>query len=287
MFLSKILYKILPVKKFSKIRFNYYSYRKIFYKPLSESQIRNIMVNKIGLHKGSVVFIHSSMDFLNTDVPAERILEILLETVGSEGTLIFPCWQFKYRAEDYLKKDKIFDVENSRTVMGVLPEIARQWPGALRSIHPINSILAIGKHAGELIREHHKSVYPCGELSPYYKMMNYDAVIIGLGVSSHFLSFIHCPEDIMKDKFPVKTRTDEIFEGKVRLKTTEIINVPTLVAHSNIVNRDLPKFVRKYLDKKTFKQFRIKGSDFFWADSKKLFDRVVELAEKGISIYDC
>ena len=287
MIISKLLYKVVSKKSFSKIRYAYYTYRKSLYKPLSEERLRKLLTQRLGIKNGSVVFIHSSMDFINTEVPAERILEILLEIVGDEGTLVFPCWQFNYRAEDYFKKDKIFDIENSRTVMGVLPEIARQHPKALRSIHPINSILAIGKHAEELICDHHTSIYPCGEMSPYYKMMKYNAIIVGVGVSCHYLSFVHCPEDVLKEKFPLKTRTDEVFTGKVKLKDGEIITVNTLVAHANITNRNLPGFVRKYLNKSCFEQFTIRGSSFFRADSKSLFARIVELAETGITIYNC
>ena len=287
MIISKILYRIVPLKTFSKLRFKYYSYKQSLYKPLNEQQIRKILTQKLGIKPGSVVFIHSSIDFLNTEVPAERILDVLLDTVGPEGTLVFPCWHFNYRAEVYLQKDKVFDVKNSRTVMGVLPEIARQRSGAHRSIHPTTSILAIGKHAEELIKDHEKSIYPCGELSPFYKMMKYNAIIIGLGVSCHFLSFIHCPEDILKDKFPVKTRTDEVFAGKVKLWDDSIISVNTLAAHSNITKRDLPTFVRKYLSKSSFSQFSVRGSNFFRADSKALFNQVLELAGKGITIYNC
>ncbi len=287
MLIAKLLYKILPVKKFSKIRNRYYNFRQSLHKPLTEEQLKLIFTQKLGLKTGSVAFIHSSVGFLNTFVPPERILEILLEIVGTEGTLIFPCWQFNYRAEDYLKKDKIFDVENSRTVMGVLPEIARGLPNAVRSLHPINSILAIGKHAQELTEDHHLSIYPCGELSPYYKMMEYNAIIVGLGVTSHFLSFVHCPEDVMKENFPLKTRTDEVFDGKVKLANGEIMIVKTLAAHSNITNRDVPKFVRKHLNKHTFMQFSSHGSSFFRADSVKLYNRITELATKGITIYHC
>ncbi|MEI8273520.1 MAG: AAC(3) family N-acetyltransferase [Paludibacter sp.] len=285
MIINKLLYKILPRKTFSKIRFKFYTYRQNLYKPITEEKLRKILIHKLGIKNGSVVFIHCSMDFLNTEVPAERILDILLETVGPEGTLVFPCWHFNYRAEIYLQKDKVFDIKNSRTVMGVLPEIARHHPKAFRSIHPTTSILAIGKHAEELIQDHQKSIYPCAEMSPYYKMMKYDASIVGLGVTCHFLSFIHCPEDVLKDKFPLKTRTDEVFAGKVKLWDDSVITVDTLAAHSNITNRDLPTFVRKYLNKATFTQFSVRGSNFFRADSKLLFKRVVELAEKGITIY--
>lgn len=286
MILSKLVYKFLPKKLFSDIRYKFYIYKKKLHKPISEEKFKQFLSQKLGVKNGATVFIHSSMDFLNVDASPEKILNILLDLVGKEGTLIFPAWHFNYRAEIYLQKNKVFDMKRSPTVMGMLPETARRHPLAFRSIHPINSIVAIGKHAKELVEEHHKSVYPCGEMSPYYKMMKYNAIIVGIGVTSHFLSFMHCPEDILKEKFPVKTRTDEVFSGKVKLEDGSIILVDTLAAHSNIAKRDFPTFAKNYLSKELFSEYKLGGSNFFRADSNKLFNKVIELAEQGITIYN-
>jgi aminoglycoside 3-N-acetyltransferase len=138
---------------------------------------------------------------LNIDFSPFKVLQILIDLVGPEGTLIFPAWHFNYRAEDYLKKENIFDVKLSPTVMGLLPELARRHSSAFRSAHPTTSIVAIGKYAKELTEDHEKSIYPCGEMSPYYKMMKYDAIIVGLGVTSHFVSFVHCPKMFFPKNF--------------------------------------------------------------------------------------
>ena len=285
MFLSKILFKILPKKIFSDIRYKFYTFKQKLYKPISEDKFKHLLSQKLGVQKGATVFIHSSMDFLNYEASPEKILEILLDLVGEEGTLIFPAWHFNYRAEIYLQKNKIFDIKRSPTVMGLLPETARRHPLAFRSIHPTNSIAAIGKHAEELLETHHKSVYPCGELSPYFKMMQYNAIIIGIGVTSHFLSFMHCPEDVMKDKFPIKTRTNEVFTGKIKLENGSIISVDTLAAHNNIVKRDFQTYAKKHLSNDIFTEYKLGGSYFFRADSNKLYNRVTELALQGITIY--
>lgn len=285
MIISKLLFKILPKSAFLKIRYKFFTYRQKLHKPFTEDSFRTMLTEKLGLKKGAMVFIHSSMDFLNYEATPEKVLDILLDIVGNEGTLIFPAWHFGYRAEVYLQKDKVFDVKRSPTVLGLLPETARRHPMAIRSSHPTTSIVAIGKYAKELLEDHEKSVYPCGAMSPFYKMMTYNATIIGLGVNAQFLSFMHCPEDVLKENFPVQTRTDNVFAGKVKLPDGNVITVQTLAAHSNIVNRDFPAFAKKYLTKDIFSDYNINGSEFFWADSIKLFDKVVQLAEKGITIY--
>jgi aminoglycoside N3'-acetyltransferase len=159
-------------------------------------------------------------------------------------------------------------------------------PGAYRSIHPVNSVIAIGANARKIVSGHEESIYPCGESSPYYKMMRYDAKIIGIGVNTNFLSFVHCPEDIMADGFPVKTRTDKVYNGKVKLSSGEIIEVKTLASHRNIQKRNIPLFIKKHISKEIVSEYKIKGSEFYTANARYLFNRMIELANQGITIYN-
>ena len=282
---KKLVFKILPVETFVSLRKLYRKVLKTVYKPLSEEEFKNILLNRMGIHKGSVVFIHSSVDALNIDFPVYRLLEILLDTVGENGTLVFPAWHFTYRAEDYLNKGLVFDMRRSPSVLGLLSELARRHPDAIRSIHPINSIVAIGKHAREIVGEHGNSIYPSDETSPCYKIMKYDGIITGIGVDTNFLSFVHCPEDVMKKQFPIKTRLDQVFEAKVKLKDGSLKIIKTLAAHPQIKNNDITGFMNKYVKKSVCKNFTIKGNRFFVAHSKELFDSIVDLSKENKTIY--
>jgi aminoglycoside 3-N-acetyltransferase len=285
--IKKIIIHLLPDKKVKTLRRKYRFFRQRLHKPMSEDFFRNLLTQKLGIKKGDTLLIHSSMDFLNIDFSPFLVLDILLDTVGEEGTLIFPAWHFNCRAEDYLQKeDSIFDVARSKAVMGFLPEVTRRKPEAQRSLHPTTSMVAIGKNAKEIISGHEKSIYPCGERSPYYKMLKFNAKIIGIGVNSNFLSFVHCPEDVMKDEFPVQTRTKQVFSGKVKLTTGEIISVETLAAHKNIQKRNVPAWLKKYVPKAIFSAYRIHGSDFFTSDATALFNKAVELAKQNKTIYN-
>ena len=285
MFFRKLVFKILPVSIFVSLRKSYRKVLKTVYKPLSEEDIKDILANRIGIHEGSVVFIHSSVDALNINFPVYRLLEILLDSVGKNGTLVFPAWHFTYRAEDYLNKSLVFDVRRSPSVLGLLSELARRHPNAQRSIHPFNSIVAIGNYAAEIVSEHGNSIYPCDEASPYYKITKFDGIIAGIGVDTNFISFVHCPEDVIKKQFPIKTRLDEIFEGKVKLKDGSMKIIKTLVAHPQIKNNDITGFINKYIKKSVCRNFRIKGNRFFVAHSKELFNSIVDLSKENKTIY--
>ncbi len=283
--LKKLIFKILPVSTFVSLRKIYRLAIKKAYRPLSEQAFISVLTGRMGIRAGSTIFIHSSVDTLNLDFSVYRLLDILLETVGPEGTLVFPAWHFTGRAEDYLNKGLVFDVKRSPSVLGLLSEIARRYPTAIRSIHPVNSIVAIGKHAQEMVGEHGNSIYPCDESSPYYKIVKYNGIIAGLGVDTHFLSFVHCPEDVLKQRFPVKTRTDQVFEAKVRKLDGSIEIVKTLAAHMQIQYRDINYFLGMYVPKSVCENFTMKGNRFFVARSKGLFDAITKLSQENKTIY--
>jgi len=201
MYLKKVIFKILPLDTFVSLRKLYRRILKKINKPLTEEDFKKILVHDLQIQEGSVVFIHSSTDALNVSFPLYRMLEILLEIVGENGTLVFPAWHFTYRAEEYLNQDLVFDVQHSPSMLGLLPELARRHPDAKRSIHPTTSIVAIGKYANEIIAGHGDSIWPCDEKSPYYKIMKYNGIVVGIGVNNNFLSFVHCPEDGLKKNF--------------------------------------------------------------------------------------
>ena len=282
---GRFLLKILSEKSFLKARKLYHKFLHCIYPKLSEKKFRQILTEKIGLKKGDVVFIHSSLENLNPGFSEFLIIDILLDIVGEEGTLVFPCWHFDYRAEDYLKKDELFDVKKSPTVMGFLPGLACRYEDAYRSLHPTSSCIAIGKYAQEITGDHHKTIYPCDENSPFCKIINYNGKIIGLGVSTYNLSFVHCAEDIMKYEFPVKTRTDEVFEGKVRDYNGNIISVKTKAAHSQVKYNTIQRYVKKHVPAEICEDFKVNGIKFFRADAAKLLEKMTELAKQDITIY--
>ena len=284
--IKKMIYKCLPTGMAKRIRYRYRMFCKKFHKPLSEELFIEFLTGKLRIKEGDTLFIHSSMDFLNIKFTPLRLLKILMEITGKEGTLLFPGWHFNYRAEDYLHiEDNVFDMTLSPAVLGLLPEIARRMPEAHRSVHPINSIIGIGKNATDILSGHEQSVYPCGESSPYYKMLKYNAKIVGIGVNTNFLSFVHCPENIMKDDFPMQTLTKQAFTGKVKLPSDEVINVSTLAAHKNIQKMNIPAFVRRHIPEETLAEFKIRGNEFYIADANALFTKMIELAKEKITIY--
>jgi aminoglycoside N3'-acetyltransferase len=246
----------------------------------TEKNFRKYLIHTLGIRKGDTLFVHSSVFKLHIGFPPHKVITILQDIVGKNGTLLFPCWHFTERAEQYLSNPaNVFSVKKSPSVMGLLPELARRYPTAHRSLHPTSSVVAIGKNAHELIKDHHLSEYPCDSFSPFFRIMNHNGKILGLGEKpEHSLSFIHVPEDELKEQFPVKTRTDKVFQGKVLDKEGNQLIVSTRAAHINIQNRDIAGFFKKYITSEECRLLRKNATWFYVADAVKLYEKLVHLA---------
>lgn len=286
MSIGDVIYKYFPVSWFKALRKAYYKLNEMLYPPLNEKQFSAFLESRLGVKKGMILYVHSSIDKLNISFSAYRLLELLMESVGEDGTVMFPCWHYRGRAEDYLKQPgALFNVKRSPTTMGLLPELARRHKNAVRSLHPTTSMVAIGAHAHELIDEHHLDIFPNGTISPLFKMMKYTSSIIGLGERVVSLSFVHVVEDIMKEGFPIQTLSDNPMKGKVLNQNNQVLSIETLVPHLNIGQRDIPRFFKHNISKESCWSFSYKGVNYFTANPNLLLDELMLKAKEGLTIY--
>lgn len=284
--LYNLLQQSLPKKLFLSIKAKYRRVKKNFQKEITLDELRLLLSEQFKILKGDTLFVHSSIRNLKVNFPYEDIYFLLKELVGPDGTLLFPCWQIEGRAEEYLEgTPKPFNVRKTKSKMGFFSEFARMQKDSFRSLHPTNSVVSVGKHAKELLQDHHRDIYPCGEKSPFYKLMSHKAKIIGIGVDVINLSFLHCIEDVMKENFPIQTRSDKVYQCKVINHEGQEIQVETLVAHSNISSRDIVGFFKRNINASICRRLEFKGNNFFCADTNALFNAIEGLAKKGKTIY--
>ena len=255
--------------------------------PLTEIDFRTILTNDLRLSAGDLVYVHSGMDGLNLDFPFYRILFLIQEVIGPDGTIVFPTYP-NHRISSYgwLKQENVFDVRRTPSYTGILTEFARRQRRAVRSLHPTKSVCAIGSAAAELTATHHLSPYPYDTNSPYYKLIAGGGKIIGLGTTTNYISFGYCVDDAFKDKFPVRVYHDELFEATCINYDGERVAVKTF-AHNmrTTVHPDMPEWMRSYVSEDACRDLLVRGMRFFRADAPKLFGEMMELARRDIIAY--
>jgi aminoglycoside 3-N-acetyltransferase len=251
--------------------------------PFGEDDLRCALVDICGVQKGDTVFVHSSIDGLAMDIPARRILEVLLETVGPEGTVLMPSYP-KLTSYAFLKSGQVWDVRRTPSYSGFLTEVFRRMEGTRRSLHPTKSVAVRGPLRDELVSEHHTDVRPYGAASPYYKFVARGGKAIGIGVSARYIAFIHAIDDYLGDAFPVTTYRGEPLSGTVVDYAGNRIEVPTL-AHDLRLSFDPVGLLRRHVPREKAHSLTYKNREFFYADAQTVFDFGVRLAQRGITIY--
>lgn len=288
--LRKLAKSILPSSAFSSLRrakWERERRRVAALPPLNAQDFKNILVNDLQLEPGDLVYVHSGMDGLNLDFPFYRILFLIQEVIGSEGTVVFPTYpNHRISSYEWLKQGNVFDVRCTPSYTGILTEFARRQRKAVRSLHPTKSVCAIGPAARELTATHQLSPYPYDTGSPYYKLIAGGGKIIGLGATTNYISFGYCVDDALKEEFPVRVYHDEIFEAPCVNYEGERVIVKTY-AHdmSTTVHPDMPRWFATYVSEEACRDLKVRGMKFFRASAPKLFEEMIELAKRDIIAY--
>ncbi|MEW6350136.1 MAG: AAC(3) family N-acetyltransferase [Thermodesulfobacteriota bacterium] len=252
--------------------------------PYFQEVFRRLLTEEMGLVRGDVVCIHSSLSWFRNRLTVEEVLEILRDVVGREGTLVFPTFP-KLKSYEFLLSGQVWDIRHTPSNMGIITEVARKMPDAVRSLHPTKSMCAIGPLAETLTKDHHRSRYPYDACSPYHGLAEHKSKVVGFGVRTDRLSFVHAVDDALKDDFPVAPYHDKVFAAKCIDYRNETVVVETLAHDSAKMLHDVPAFMRNHVAASIARDFEIWGIPFFFADAGPLFETMLNLARDGRTIY--
>lgn len=250
----------------------------------TEKDLLFVLTKICKVKKGDVLFVHSSINDLAINSSAHKIVTLLMELVGPEGTILMPSYP-KLTSYKFLKSRAIWDVRSTPSYSGLLTEIFRRMEDVKRSLHPTKSVAVWGVLRDGFISEHHQDVRPYSAKSPYFKFVKNNGKAIGVGVSSRYLAFAHTIDDYLGDDFPVQVYHEEVLPGKVINYEGNEITVPTLAHDREKVRSHTVRFIKKYFPKEHGDSFTYKRRSFFYVDAKAFFDMAVKLAREGITIY--
>lgn len=163
----------------------------------------------LGLSTGRTVLVHSAMSRMGWIAGGpETVIRALLAVVGPQGTLMMPThtggntdpsfWQNPPVPESWwpliIAETPPFDPATTPSrEMGVIAELFRTWPGAIRSQHPLYSFAALGPQAQTLLADHRLET-GLGEGSPLSKLYDLDGDVLLLGVGHDNNTSLHLAE---------------------------------------------------------------------------------------------
>nr|MBQ4319588.1 AAC(3) family N-acetyltransferase [Clostridia bacterium] len=153
---------------------------------LTKSDVK-FSLELMGIEKGDILLVHSALTAIGeVDGGADTVIDAFLESVGEEGTVVMSTltgWGAP------------FDRDTSPSAVGWLGECFRRRPGTLRSMHPVHSVAAYGRHAEYIVSGHENCPTGCGEGTPYDKLEQLGAKAILLGVDMDRNTIMHTLEE--------------------------------------------------------------------------------------------
>jgi aminoglycoside 3-N-acetyltransferase len=149
-------------------------------------------LNKLGIEKGDTLLVRANLGGIGKLETKKRedYINFMLEAVGKEGTIV----GLSFTSGFFIKKNtkNVFDGTN-KSYTGAFANTMLKHPKSIRSKHPTNSYVAIGKNAEFILNNHDEN---SGAYEPIRKVMelNGKMILIGCVESSPGFTTTHLAE---------------------------------------------------------------------------------------------
>lgn len=203
------------------------TYFKFDRQPRTSKSVRRDL-SALGVKAGMTLMVHSSLSKIGCVVGgAPVVVAALIDQLGEDGTLAMPAatpeysdpatWTSPAVAGGWLEEVRehlpLFDIRTTPTAMGAIPETFRNWPGTLRSEHPLVSVCARGPQAPDIVSEHVRSLSE-GAGTPFGKLHTLDSWILLLGVGFNRCSALHFAESLVEKRRTTTSRFAVLEKGQ-------------------------------------------------------------------------
>lgn len=161
-------------------------------------------LRELGLAPGDSVFLHAGFapDSGFSGTPAD-LLDAVIDVLGADGHLLMMSMAYGGASAVWAATDPLFDVRRTPSALGIVSEVFRRRPGALRSASPLHPVLAQGPLAAWLVADHERLAHSCGRGTPFERLLRLDAHCVFIDAPYNALTFMHYVEDSHCARLPV------------------------------------------------------------------------------------
>jgi aminoglycoside N3'-acetyltransferase len=239
---------------------------------------------QLGVVPGDVLMVHSAFDrFLGFQGGPVDAIRTLQEVVGASGTLLMPTMPFRGTAIEYALGDPVFDARQTVSRMGLITELFRRSPGVVRSIHPTHSVAVWGSLADTMIAGHERTETPCGRLTPYGRLLQYDGKILLAGVPADTMTFCYFVAEELEPRLPVPLLTQERYP--MRWKDADgTVQVSNMRLFSLRLDHDLSPLVSELKRRRQWRERRVGRLRLMLVRAREVYDAAVALADRGMFV---
>ena len=250
--------------------------KKIYRRPIAVSELRQRLID-LGVTKGRTVYVQSSWnEFFNVPMRPSETIDLLRDLLGAGGTLVMPAFPIDPDPA------KVFLVDRAPVNTGLLCEVFRRTPDVHRSIHLASSVCAIGPNAEFLLKDHHLTDMSWGKDSPFCRLMEVDARMLGLGAGFDFLTPLHAVECLLYDEVPF---FHQVFDGTMHYRWKRASGETGEHEFRKRAGEIRPHLLRPHFGPDILTNSRISNLKMIAADAKPFIEHAVALGRRGITMF--
>jgi aminoglycoside 3-N-acetyltransferase len=150
-------------------------------------------LRQLGIVKGDVVFVHSSLKSLGwVEGGADAVIDGFMDALGPDGLMVVPTLTWCFAHGEFAEYP--FDPKETASRVGKIGDTLWRRPGAFRSAHPTHCIAGLGGRAEELVQGHDMTS-TFGREGPYRRYVDWGAKVMFLGVDLRCNTTLHAVED--------------------------------------------------------------------------------------------
>jgi len=241
-------------------------------------------LSQLGVLPGDVLMVHSAFDrFLGFHGGPVDVIRALQEVVGPGGTLMMPTIPFRGSAVEYALGEPVFDARQTVSRMGLITEVFRRAPGVVRSVHPTHSVAVWGSKADAIIAGHELADTPCGRLSPYAKLLDYDGKILLAGVPANTMTFCYFVAEDLEPRLAVPVLTQERYP--MRWKDRDgTVRISQLRLFSPRLDHDLHPLFSELKRRDQWRERALGRLRLMLVRVRDIYDAAVALADRGLFV---
>jgi len=239
---------------------------------------------QLGVVPGDVLMVHSAFDsFLGFHAGPVDVIRALPDVVGPGGTLMMPTIPFQGTAVEYALGEPVFDARQTVSRMGLITEVFRRAPGVVRSVHPTHSVAVWGSKADAIIAGHELADTPCGRLTPYAKLLDYDGKILLAGVPASTMTFCYFVAEELESRLPVPVLTQERYP--MRWKDRDgTVRVSHLRLFSPRLDHDLHPLLSELKRRDQWRERALGRMRLMLVRARDVYDAAAALADRGLFV---
>ena len=156
-----------------------------------------------GILPTDTVFLRISLAVANSFVGEVDGFLNFLKEYFKDGNVVMSSYTFNKSPLMYLFENPIFNPNTSIDRLNLVSEMFRRDKEVYRSIHPTHSLIAYGKDAKYIVKDHEKSPFCYHKDSPFAKLYRLNAKEVSIGVYPTSLTY-HYIEQFIDKKFIFK-----------------------------------------------------------------------------------